>query len=203
MGRLLLLFDKHDRGAFVSQYSAKRLPLVGIRSFIGALLLAWVGTDAVGSSPRRLRLSPQALRCIRRLTIVGGVRERLVVTRRRRWKRLCAHGAWVGLLGGPSTSPLDGMKYVVVVSAIVILAALVIHKRMFYRPKPGRSGTRAFWVSFCLYFLPAAIAFAWLVHSATQSLSVADPWGPLVGLVGVYLLSNLLLKRELTALRRK
>jgi len=95
------------------------------------------------------------------------------------------------------------MKYVVIVSAIVILTALVIHKRRLYRPKPGRSGIRAFWVSFCLYFLPAAIAFAWLVHSATQSLSVADPWGPLVVLVGMYLLSNLLLKGELTALRRK
>ena len=40
------------------------------------------------------------------LTIVGGVRERLVVTRRGRRKRLCARGAWWALLGGPSTSPL-------------------------------------------------------------------------------------------------
>jgi hypothetical protein len=41
-----------------------------------------------------------------RLTIVGGVRERLVVTRRGRRKTVCARGAWSALLGGPSTSPL-------------------------------------------------------------------------------------------------
>src|SRR5579864_6926703 len=42
------------------------------------------------------------------LTIVGGVRERLVVTRRGRRKTLCARTAWVALLCGPSTSPLGG-----------------------------------------------------------------------------------------------
>ena len=95
------------------------------------------------------------------------------------------------------------MTYAIFASAVVILAALVIHKRMFYRPKGGRSGMRAFWVSFCVYFLPAAIVLAWLVHSATKSLSVAAPWGSLVVMVGIYLLSGLLLKGELMALRRK
>jgi hypothetical protein len=42
----------------------------------------------------------------RPLTIVGGVRERLVVTRRGRLGILCARGAWRAFLGGPSTSPL-------------------------------------------------------------------------------------------------
>jgi hypothetical protein len=37
-----------------------------------------------------------------------GVRERLVVTRRGRGKTVCARGANVALLGGPSTSPLEG-----------------------------------------------------------------------------------------------
>jgi len=41
-----------------------------------------------------------------RLTIVGGVRERPGVTRRGRGKTVCARGAWLALLGGPSTSPL-------------------------------------------------------------------------------------------------
>ena len=40
-------------------------------------------------------------------TIIGGDRERLVVTRRGRWKIVCARGAWWALLGGPSTSPLE------------------------------------------------------------------------------------------------
>jgi hypothetical protein len=44
---------------------------------------------------------------VRLLTIVGGDRERLVVTRRGRGKTVCARGAWVALLGGPSTSPLE------------------------------------------------------------------------------------------------
>jgi hypothetical protein len=42
------------------------------------------------------------------LTIVGGVRERLVDTRRGRWKTVCARGSDLALLGGPSTSPLEG-----------------------------------------------------------------------------------------------
>jgi hypothetical protein len=46
----------------------------------------------------------------RRLTIVGGVRERSEVPRRGRGETLCARSAWSALLGGPSTSPLDGMK---------------------------------------------------------------------------------------------
>jgi hypothetical protein len=33
-----------------------------------------------------------------------------VVTRRGRGKTVCARGAWVALLGGPSTSPLEGMQ---------------------------------------------------------------------------------------------
>jgi hypothetical protein len=40
------------------------------------------------------------------LTIVGGVRERVVVTRRGRGNKACARGAWWALSGGPSTSPL-------------------------------------------------------------------------------------------------
>jgi len=41
-------------------------------------------------------------------TIVGGHRERWVVTRRGRGKTVCARGAHWALLGGPSTSPLGG-----------------------------------------------------------------------------------------------
>src|SRR5437762_11638700 len=41
-----------------------------------------------------------------RLTIVGGVRERSVVTRRGRGKTVCARGAYWALLCSPSTSPL-------------------------------------------------------------------------------------------------
>src|SRR5436190_1868287 len=43
-----------------------------------------------------------------RLTIVGGVRERSVVTRRGRGKTVCARGAYWALLCSPSTSPLGG-----------------------------------------------------------------------------------------------
>ena len=43
----------------------------------------------------------------RPLTIVGGVRERWVFTRRGRRKTVCARGAWAALLRGPSTSPLE------------------------------------------------------------------------------------------------
>jgi len=42
-----------------------------------------------------------------RLTIVGGVRERSVVTRRGRGKTVCARGAYWALLCSPSTSPLE------------------------------------------------------------------------------------------------
>jgi hypothetical protein len=47
-----------------------------------------------------------SIRRRRRLTIVGWDRERWVVTRRGRWKKVCAHGAREALLGDPSTSPL-------------------------------------------------------------------------------------------------
>jgi hypothetical protein len=51
-------------------------------------------------------------RCtIRLLTIVGGVRERLLVTRRGRGKTVCARGADLAWSSGPSTSPLDGMDF--------------------------------------------------------------------------------------------
>ena len=49
-------------------------------------------------------------RAARLLTIVGGVRERSAVTRRRRGKTVCARGAYGTLLGGPSTSPLGIMQ---------------------------------------------------------------------------------------------
>src|SRR5712671_7437211 len=42
-----------------------------------------------------------------RLTIVGGGRETWVVMRRGREKTVCARGASLALLGGPSTSPLE------------------------------------------------------------------------------------------------
>jgi hypothetical protein len=47
----------------------------------------------------------------RRLEIVGGIRERLVVTRRGRTTKLSARGASLDLLGGPSTSPVDGSGF--------------------------------------------------------------------------------------------
>jgi hypothetical protein len=56
-------------------------------------------------SPQRVPVSFLRAKCCR-LTIVGGVRERLVVMRRGRWKKVCARGARWALLGGPSTSPL-------------------------------------------------------------------------------------------------
>src|SRR5260221_14566136 len=43
---------------------------------------------------------------MRRLTIVGGVRERSVVKRRGRRERLCARGACPAWSSGPSSSPL-------------------------------------------------------------------------------------------------
>ena len=46
---------------------------------------------------------------VRLLTIVGGVRERWVATRRGRGKTVCARGARRALLRGPSTSPLEGL----------------------------------------------------------------------------------------------
>ena len=45
-----------------------------------------------------------------RLTIVGGVRERSVVTRRGRGKTVCARGAYWALLCSPLTSPLDASE---------------------------------------------------------------------------------------------
>src|SRR5437016_9358517 len=46
-----------------------------------------------------------------RLTIVGGVRERSVVTRRGRGKTVCARGAYWALLCSPSTSPLEVSRH--------------------------------------------------------------------------------------------
>jgi hypothetical protein len=42
-----------------------------------------------------------------RLTIVGGVRDALLVWLRGRWKTVCPRGAWPVWSRGPSTSPLD------------------------------------------------------------------------------------------------
>ena len=42
------------------------------------------------------------------LTIVGAGRDAWVVVRRGRFGTLCARGAYLALLGGRSTSPLDG-----------------------------------------------------------------------------------------------
>jgi len=58
-----------------------------------------------------------------RLTIVGGVRERPGVTRRGRGKTVCARGAWLALLGGPSTSPLDRTVRVRAATIAVLLVA--------------------------------------------------------------------------------
>jgi hypothetical protein len=72
--------------------------------------------------------------CKRRLTIVGGVREWLVVTRRESGKTVCARGAWVAPLGGPSTSPLG--------ADVTLLAAL----RRLGRSFPGHLALwEAFW----------------------------------------------------------
>ena len=109
---------------------------------------------------------------------------------------------WLPLLCGPSTSPLDGDMYVTLASALAILAGLVIHKRTMYRPRSGRTAIRAFFVSFGLYFLPAAIVWAWLVYSVTHHIVFSDPWPSLVALVGLYLLADLLLRNEVSALRR-
>ena len=47
-----------------------------------------------------------------------------MVTRRGRWKTVCARGAWVALLGGPSTSPLDVVKQRIATFIAVPLLAL-------------------------------------------------------------------------------
>jgi hypothetical protein len=62
----------------------------------------------------------QQLHLTRPLTIVGGDRERLAVTRRGRGKTVCARGAWVALLGGPSTSPLGAMPKLTTLTALSI-----------------------------------------------------------------------------------
>jgi len=92
------------------------------------------------------------------------------------------------------------MTYVIIVLAFAILTSLVIHKRMLYRPKPDRGRSRSFWVSFGLYFVPAAIIWAWLIRSATRIAPLPDPWWSLVALIGLGLLIDLLLRNELTAL---
>ena len=64
---------------------------------------------------------------MRLLTIVGGDREPLVVTRRGRWKTVCSRGSNRALLGGPSTSPLAAMtgRALVGVGAAILVAGLV------------------------------------------------------------------------------
>ena len=49
---------------------------------------------------------------MRALTIVGGVREALLVWLRGRWKTVCARVAWPAWVPGPSTSPLGVMRQV-------------------------------------------------------------------------------------------
>ena len=58
------------------------------------------------------------------LTIVGGDRERLVVTRRGRGKTVCARGAHGTLLGGPSTSPLGARMRSLLTLTAAFAAAL-------------------------------------------------------------------------------
>ena len=72
-----------------------------------------------------------------------------MVTRRGRWEKLCARGAWPGLLGGPSTSPLG--VTVTSPSGIALVAASALFVAGFSTSVLSRIGGHA--------FTPTSIAF--------------------------------------------
>jgi hypothetical protein len=94
------------------------------------------------------------------------------------------------------------MNYLVIGSAAAVLTALIIYKRCFFRAKTNRSVKRSFWLAFSLYFVPATIALCWLIHSALRSTALPDPWRSIGVALALYSIATLLLKDDLTALRR-
>ena len=95
------------------------------------------------------------------------------------------------------------MKYLTVAVMALIVASLVVHKRTRFRAAQNRSPRRAFWISFLMYWVPAFLAWAWLVHTVASIARLPEPTPGLAILVGGYLLSDWMLRNELFALRRK
>jgi hypothetical protein len=101
-----------------------------------------------------------------------------VVTRRGRGKTVCARGAWVALLGGPSTSPLGTQvdmhlrirKVIAGLIAPLVLALMIIGTRPVGEPVTWPFVLFACVLAHMLYW-PAAVA----THAVGARLNQASP----------------------------
>jgi hypothetical protein len=106
----------------------------------------------------------------RRLTIVGGVRERPTVALRRRGDTVCAGVAHRALLGGPSTSPLADMAYPGVKRSSIYAAACVSLMLATYVGWALTHNLEPTEPLFALYRLVLTVLFAtWLIADARES----------------------------------
>jgi hypothetical protein len=94
------------------------------------------------------------------------------------------------------------MRYALTVSAAFLVVGLIIYKRFVFCPMPGRSPKRAFWQSFFLYWLPAFLAWAWLVRAVALDVQLNSPTPEILILVGASVLIEWLLRSELASLKR-
>ena len=95
------------------------------------------------------------------------------------------------------------MHYITVMAALLIIAVLVAYKRTRVRSWNGSRPRRAFYLSFAVYWLPAFLAWTWLIHTLTSIVSLPEPTPAILVMVGASLLLDLTLRKELTALKRQ
>ena len=95
------------------------------------------------------------------------------------------------------------MKYATVVVTALVVALLVTYKRTMFRANESRSPWRGFWISFLVYWVPAFLAWAWLIHTVASIIHISTPTPEIAMLVGASMLVDWMLRNELTALTRK
>jgi hypothetical protein len=95
------------------------------------------------------------------------------------------------------------MHYIAVVATLLIISVLVVYKRARVRPWNNSSPRRAFYLSFMAYWLPAFLAWTWLIYTLTSIVSLPEPAPGILTMVGGSLLLDLTLRKELTALKRQ
>jgi len=104
------------------------------------------------------------------LTIVGGVRERSVVTRRGRGETVCARGAWWAPLGGPSTSPLELRVRLLLGTLIAPMAPVVLFSLIAMATGSGHlADAGPFLVVGVFYVYPAMLLFGLPLYFYAES----------------------------------
>lgn len=90
-----------------------------------------------------------------------------------------------------------------IVTALLVMIGLVLHKKLIYRPNEKRTKARALIFSALVYLAPSVACWTAVVVLITKNLlpALGGIWAQFIVLIGVFELTRLVMQKELVDLR--